>query len=270
MRTVFEVFVWGVIETESKHQVVWFFDGTVRFFVDWRHLLLILVSLSMFVIVISPYKFFLLFSQWCLRNSWISRRFKPLIDANLAPFKDRWRFWLGLRLLITEIMILISISFTSINPKIVAFTHVAMIMVLMMFQAYIRPYKSKFINILDLFFVVNFLLFVTSCVFLYVVVFKPGMTITTSNPYLFAVEIIYVGSAFIVCIGIVIYHAVARVKKYRKRKTYKANTPTESEVSISNVESITLESSQGVRYTALNVYARDNDSTRLRESLLED
>ena len=270
VRTVFEVFVWGVIETERDTQIVWFFDGTVRFFIDWRHFLLVFVSLLVFLIVITPYKFFLLFSQWCLRNPWISRHFKPLIDANLAPFKDRWRFWLGLRLLITEILILISIIFTAINPKIVAFSHVATIMTFMMFQAYTRPYKSKFINILDLFFIINFLLFVTTCVFLYVVVFRPGMTITTSNPYLFAVEVIYVGSAFIVCIGVVVYHAVRRVKNYRKAKIYKVNQPTVSEVSIGGPESISLGTSQDVRYTTIDAHIHIDDFARLRESLLED
>ena len=141
----------------------------------------------------------------------------------------------------------------------------------MMFQAYIRPYKSKFINILDLFFIINFLLFVTSCVFLYVVVFKPGMTITTSNPYLFAVEIIYVGSAFIVFAGVVIYHTVTRVRKYRMKKSYAASKPTVSEVTLSSREESTRsDSSQGVHYTVVNAYVCEDDAVRLRESLLED
>ena len=273
VRTTFEVFVWGTIETEKNNKIiVWFFDGSVHFFTDWKHLLLILVSLVMFLVVINPYKFFLFLSQWCLHNPWISRHFKPLIDANLAPFKDRYRFWLGMRLFITEVLILISIIFTSINPKIVAFTHVAIVMVLMMFQAYIRPYKSKFVNILDLFFIINFLLFVTSCVFLYVVVFTPGTVVTTSNPYLFAVEIIYVGSAFLVFIGIIIYHAVARVKSYRNKRGHmasKLNQPTVSVVEMNGSESISLQPPQSDQTTVIMNHS-DDEFMRLREPLLED
>ena len=271
IRTVFEVFVWGVIETENKNHIVWFFDGSVQFFTDWKHFLLILVSLLMFLLVISPYKFFLFLSQWCLHNPWISRHFKPLIDANLAPFKDRWRFWLGMRLFITEVMILISIVFTSINPKIVAFSHVAIVIVLMMFQAYIKPYKSKFINMLDLFFIVNFLLFVTSCVFLYVVVFKPGEVITATNPYLFTVEIIYVDSAFLVFVSILIYHAVIRVKNYQKKKSRlrsKVKQPTVSVVEISRSESISLEPTRDLQNVVIDT--RSDDYVGLREPLLED
>lgn len=274
VRTVFEVFVWGVIETadgNTQRYIVWFFDGSVQFFTDWNHLLLVLVSHSMFLAVISPYKFFLFLSQWCLHSPWISRHFKPLIDANLAPFKDRWRFWLGMRLFVTEILILISIIFTSINPKIVAFTHVGIVMTLMMFQAYIKPYKSKFVNALDLFFIINFLLIVTSCVFLYVVVFTPETVINASNPYLLGVEIIYVGSAFIVFIGIVFYYAVIRVKDYRRkhsRTKLSAKTPTESVVEIYTSESITLESNTDVQNNTVDTH--DENFVALREPLLDD
>ena len=270
VRTVFEIFVWGLIYTnENKPQVVWFFDGSVRFFTDWRHLLLVLVSLIMFLLVITPYKFFLFLSQWCIHSSWVSRHFKPLIDANLAPFKDRWRFWLGMRLIITEVLILISIIFTAINPKIVAFTHVAIVITLMMFQAYIKPYKSKLVNILDLFYIINFLLFVTSCVFLYVVVFTPGTVVTASNPYLFAVEVIYVGSAFVVFIGIIIYHAVTRVRTYRKKGGHmKVLQPSVSVVEIDGTESINLESSSDLRNITTGVH--NDNFVGLREPLLED
>ena len=280
LRTVFTVFIPNFLETEDGTHVVWFFDGSTQF-LRGGHLGLGLLSFVFLVFIIAPYKFFILLAQWSLKSSRISKRYKPLIDANLAPFKDRWRFWFGMRLFVIAFLLLLATVLIGKVPLLVTFIDLVTILLLLTLQAHIKPYKSKIINILDLFFLTNFALFLAVCLYI-----LPGTDKQEDiDEYYEWIEIVFVGSAFLVFIGIVIYHIVERVKEFlqylKRRQANRKPKVTTTEVSIdSSIEDDSIQSTRRSRLpsqhraqvtiTTLHRLERsDSGGDRLRESLLD-
>ena len=278
-RTAISVFVFATIGTDTNHTYrVWFYDGGEEYF-KGSHLALGLISIVFITFILTPYMLFTLLSQWCLYNSWISRHFKPLIDATLAPFKDRWRFWFGLRLLLINLLILISTLVTPLNSDANTYAQLVIIMLLLVFQAHIKPYKSKLLYYLDIFFLINYVLFLIGCLFIFGVL-KPKPE--EQGNYVTAVEVIIIGSAFLVFVVTIVCHIVIRVRKFYENKRSGENQ-VEGENGTEMEDASTLDSFQGrnsnsneyrpqiVTLSVVDMRGRDDDDgARLRESLLGD
>ena len=283
-RTATDVFIYANIGTNTDNNyVVWFYDGSERYF-RGKHLILSLVSIFFLLIILTPYMFFMLFSQWCLYNSWVSRHFKPLIDATLAPFKDRWRFWFGLRLLVINFLILISIVVTSYNAGAVTYAHLVIITLLLVFQAHVKPYKSKLLHYLDLFFLINYVLFLIGCLFIFDIL-KP--TKEEQKEYVTTVEIIIIGSAFIVFVVTIVCHIIIRVRKFHGERrggqmspihqSEGGGTEMDDVPSLNSINSNSNSDEQRPRNVTLSVVdirrirgEDDEGAVQLRESLLGD
>ena len=282
LRTVFTIFLPNFLETEDRTHLVWFFDGSMKF-LRGEHLALGLLSLAFLVFIIAPYKFFILLAQWSLKSSRISKRYKPLIDANLAPFKDRWRFWFGMRLFVIAFLLLLATVFIGKLPLLVTFIDLVTVLILLTLQAHIKPYKSKVINILDLFFLANFALFLATCLYILAGTNK-GRDLEEHYEW---IELVFVGSAFLMFVGIVIYHILERVKEFlrylKKRQANRKPKVTRSEVSIESAieedgsiqsthrsRSASQQRTAAVTITTLYRLERSDTEDRLRESLLDD
>ena len=91
----------------SYEQNVWLYDGNVHY-IQGKHTPLFLVALA-FGLFSLPYTLSLLFVQHLQRLPhlcmfrWVGR-LKPLFDAYAGPYKDRYRFWTGLLLLVRLIL----------------------------------------------------------------------------------------------------------------------------------------------------------------------
>ena len=267
LRTAFAVLVPAHIRTDDQTHTVWFFDGTVKF-LSGNHLVLVIISIIFLVFIIAPYTVFLFSAQWSLKSSWISRRFKPLIDASLAPFKDRYRFWFGLRLIIIAVLVIFAIFFSPSNPDVVTYIHLIIVFFLIIFQAYVRPYKSKAVNILDIFFLTNYTLFLIGCLFVFSGTFH---SVSDLNPYIAAVEMIAIGSAFLVFVGIVIYHVIARVRNQHNKK-YKVhlNSPDKDLANTGLKENTVVAADRQSSGNPKNITVIRVEMNRLREPLLDD
>lgn len=285
-RTATDVFIYAIIGTNTNNTYpVWFYDGGERYF-RGKHLILCLISIFFLLFILTPYVFFTLLSQWCLHNSWVSRHFKPLIDATLAPFKDRWRFWFGLRLLIILLLILISIIVTSFKAGAVTYAHLVIITLLLVFQAHVKPYKSKLLHYLDLFFLINYVLFLIGCLFIFDVL-KPGKE--QERVYVTTVEVIIIGSAFVIFVVTIICHVIIRVRKFYGERRGGGMSPNERDEegetemdhlpspnsSIHSNNNSNESQSGNVTLTVVDMRRNrggddDDDAAQLRESLLGD
>ena len=268
LRTAFSALVPTFIRTDEQSYNVWFFDGTEKF-LSGNHLYLAIMSIIFLVFIIAPYKIFLFSAQWMLRSSWISSRYKPLIDASLAPFKDRYRFWFGLRLMIIAVLVVVAIFFTPSYPDVVTYVHLVIIFILTLIQAYIKPYKSKVVNILDIFFLVNYSLFLIGCLFVFSGIF--GSVIDGLLPYIAAVELLAIGTAFIVFVGVVIYHIVERVRSHHKMSFDLG--PSETVVNKAKpkaIDPVTLNRESNLNLREQNLSSISAKMNMLREPLLED
>ena len=281
-RTATDVFIFANIGTNTnKTFVVWFYDGSEKYF-EGKHLILGLISIFFLLFILTPYMLFMFLSQWCLYSSWVSRRFKPLIDATLAPFKDRWRFWFGLRLLIINFLILISIVVTSYNANAVTYAHLVIITLLLVFQAHIKPYKSKLLHYLDLFFLINYVLFLIGCLFIFDVL-KPSKD--QEREYVTTVEVIIIGSAFVIFVVTIVCHIVVRVRKfYGEKRGGQMSLNQQDEVRESEMDDMPALNSihsnnsdelrRNVTLTVVDIRRNRNEddegAAQLRESLLGD
>ena len=152
-------FAYGTIELhfpDNYSQTVWYYDGSIHYLSDSRHLVLFFMVLIVICVFVIPYGVILTGIRFFSRIR-IVNKFRPLIDAYCAPYKDRYRFWFGARL---WVLFVIYILFAILrNSPVTLFLCQSIILTFFtLAQAAIMPFRSKVINWLDLFFMVNALL----------------------------------------------------------------------------------------------------------------
>ena len=101
---------------DGTTKTLWLYDSNIEY-LQGKHVPLFLAALLVLLLLLIPYTLVLLLIQ-CLSKPnhqilfWV-RKLKPLLDAYTGPYKDRYRFWTGLLLVIRTILFLI---FTLGNP----------------------------------------------------------------------------------------------------------------------------------------------------------
>ena len=130
----------------------------------------------------------------------------PLFDSFVAPYKEKYRFWFGVRaVILLYLAVMETIIFADIEALLLS--SITVVGAFAVTQAYIRPFKSNFVNILDLTFTTVFLLI--SSIVLYL---NP-----TSNGYAKSDIVVYCLGyvAFLLFCVIIIYHIHYVSKKSR-------------------------------------------------------
>ena len=120
--------------------VMWSVDTGVPFF-GVKFTILFVVCLLIFLIML-PFNFILLFNRklsWC---KWINT-FKPLLDAYLGPYKDKYSYWTGLQLLIRAIFLGLSACHQDVSLT----SGIIILGSLLCVQGVVHPFKSRFMNI---------------------------------------------------------------------------------------------------------------------------
>ena len=178
----------SVIEGPGNYtsRLVWFYDG--HDYGKSTHAILLALAVAFTVLFLLPYALLVTFSTHLLRFR-IVNKFKPFIDAYGGPFKDKWRFWFGLRLWITILLFGLNGALQGTNTDVVFIVIIIAVVSFMFLQNLVRPFKNRFIGALDLFFMANYLLLVTS------VFWAPGIfwwvyTLTTATAVLNTVLIV--------------------------------------------------------------------------------
>ena len=161
-RTVTNALMINTLQCGEYKWSVWNVDGNIDY-LGGKHAVLFTVSL-LFLITGLVYTGLVFSSQWLQRYSGkcckSTRdpvvRLKPLIDAYTGPFKDKYRFWTGL-CLIVRLMLTVVFSFTTtlqskLNNYIIQVTVVAMIVFIAVSG---RVYKDKCLTVLEIFSYLN-------------------------------------------------------------------------------------------------------------------
>ena len=154
MDTVIKVFSSTEVYIKNFGTIhVWSFDGSVGF-LSKEHVTLIIFTLVIVIALLLPYIVILLGGRLLLKYC---DKLRPVYEAIHGPYKEKNNYWFTARLLLLIAINIIYISLRSINIKfIVLFTGVLLILFTVA-QAHIKPFKNKFINMLDLFVMVLFL-----------------------------------------------------------------------------------------------------------------
>ena len=155
LRTIIEIYSLSQVQTSDGTISVWQPDPNVEYFTG-SHIVLFLIASLFLVCFTIPFALGFTFPKTVLRSKRLSRLF-PLVDSFVAPYKDKYRYWFGIRIIV---LILISVlTFDSFQfPQTVLAVSLTVVGLFALVQAYFRPYKSALLNTLDLTFMEMFLL----------------------------------------------------------------------------------------------------------------
>ena len=238
------------INTPVGHFTVWYINGNIPFWRDSKHIALTVVALFTLIFLLVPFLFFTTFGSLLLSCRYLkpySIYIRPFVDAYQGPYRDRYKYWFGLRL---WILLYTYICFTFLRgykPLLMLIMQMIPLLLFTMAQSYVRPYHSKITNLTDLFVLFNLLiLYLVMIYFLHVNGEKhkaDSYIGIISSPVMF------------IFIALVVYHLLKRFKM----KNILFRCPC--------YKRIIRESPNVAEYE--EIAGDSNSDTRLREPLLE-
>ena len=189
------------VYTEHSHYTAWLYNGTIHYGTE-VHLLLLIISSLFTVLFIIPYVLLALFGSYCLRFLCVNR-FRQFIDTIHSPYKDKYRFWFGVRLLL---LVLLS-AVTTLHNLDSFYQYLLQLILVISFtlcQAYLKPFTHRWANLLDNWCMINVIALVL--VNMYYVYGGSGA------------GYILLSALIIVCVtiaGVLVYHISLFVKKVK-------------------------------------------------------
>ena len=102
-----------------------------------------------------PYVFLLLFAKPLRPLACTNKYLRPLLEAIHAPYKEGKQYWFTLRLLLLCAMYGIYAKYRATNAYILYITTSPMLVIFLVLQAYIKPFKNTLVNILDCWLMMN-------------------------------------------------------------------------------------------------------------------
>ena len=148
---------------------VWSVDGNIEYG-SGKHLILVVVSCG-FLVVGLAYPVLVLcapllerYSHKCIpQHRWNPvAKFKPLLDAYGGPYKDKYRFWTGVTLMV-RLTLTVAFSFTSGRLAVVnAYIIISCVVGILTFWSFTKGvYTKTYLNLLEVFYLLNIFLLST-------------------------------------------------------------------------------------------------------------
>ena len=169
LRTVIDIVSYTTLSTTDhsstvNQTIVWFYNGE-----DYGHGIhgfYLALATTFTALFLLPYTILVTFSYCFMRFKLINKFFKPFIDAYGGPFKDKWRFWFGLRLWITLLLFTVDGGLQGKSPNTMLTIHRMIIIIFILIQSLRRPFQNRLIGLVDLFFMVDYWLII-ECYFIF-------------------------------------------------------------------------------------------------------
>ena len=204
-RTVIDTvtFVSIVTEGEKEEGIVWFFDGTHKISdpISVFFILLGSVTLACFIL---PYMVFFTFSTY-IQQRVNSTRLNAYVDASLAPYKNKQRFWFGVRLILISAIYVIIANRGTNNPTLTLTLELSLLVGFALIQTYTSPFKSLGVAFIDLSFLLN------------LIALTLGTSYTIQNKARFHDQDIIVNLSLSVAaltyVGIIVWHIMRKLHK---------------------------------------------------------
>ena len=222
-RTVITAFSFTYLQKyheDSRPLAVWLYDGNVSF-LQGKHIALFLMAVAVTVFFILPFTLLLLLAP-CIQasNHFVFKRLKmkllPLLDAYQAPYRDKFRFWTGVMLVIRSILLVgfgLNILGDSDINHLLTITVLSILLCCIWMTGIV--YKNTALSILEASFILNLLIL-------------SGWTIynrhaSNTNDGQTALVCTSTGIAFSTFICIVFYHTYLHLKSTRLYLYFKGN-----------------------------------------------
>ena len=191
------VMTYAEVYTSSDVHYVWYLDGTVKYG-GYSHRILMIVTLIVVLGLLLPYVLLLLFAKPLRPLACTNKYLRPLLEAIHAPYKEGKQYWFTLRLLLLCAMYGVYAKYRATDLYSLFFSTNLMLVIFLVFQAYIKPFRSKLINLLDSGLVMN----ITLIYLTYYYLFSKDSLI---------IKIIYFSSVFVTFVTLVmviVYHVL--------------------------------------------------------------
>ena len=251
LRTIIAALSLTTLHYPHKDIVVWMPDANVSLA---NYIPLVLLALIFLLIVFLPYTLLLLLGQWIQPKShlhllsWVNNpKLKAILDTYHSPYKPQHRYWTGLLLWVRCALFLVfTFKITgdeSVNLLVISSATSGIFAWLTLSG---MVYTSWYLNALEVSFILNLGILAAAT-----------YHVNQSGGSQAAVAYISVGIAFLIFVGIIIYHIHMRIKKvHQLRRTHEnrqgrceengnlerqcdviPNTVTHTEVSLSELRS---------------------------------
>lgn len=152
LRYVIDILTFSTLRSQESTHSIWFYDGNLDYFTSNHGIIAIIPALVTLIFII-VYSVAMIFIKQIEQRS---TKLKPFMDAYAGPFKDKYRFWFGLRLLVLAAMCLTYAVVGTDDPVLALAIQLLFLFLFMLLQAYVKPFRNPFINATDLFFMINF------------------------------------------------------------------------------------------------------------------
>ena len=149
---VVEAFSLGQIyegDNEVDYVHVWLRDGSVLYFKNIQHIMLMIVSFVLAAVLILPYLILLLGARWWIKYRFINLYCKPILDAVHGPYKEDRYYWFGLRLILVLQQLIVFLASGQYSINLVFWINCPILIIFTVIHTSAWPFKSKSVCILD-------------------------------------------------------------------------------------------------------------------------
>ncbi|XP_065914525.1 uncharacterized protein [Dysidea avara] len=157
LHALISVFAYVNVSSATHGSIVaWHLDPNVTYLTG-GHIALFLIAFLFLILYIIPFAFGLTFPNRLMRSRKLSHYFFPLVDCFAAPYKDKCRFWLGIKsVLLIYLAVTEAVLFSS--DEALLLSNIFVVGFFAFIQAFILPFKTLLSNVLDLLFMGIFLI----------------------------------------------------------------------------------------------------------------
>ena len=150
------------VYTSNDVHYVWYLDGTVKY-LGYSHRILIIVTLIVVLGLLLQYVLLLLFAKPLRPLACTNKYLRPILEAIHAPYKEGKQYWFTMRLLLLCSLYGIYAKYRATDVYSLFFATILMLVIFLVIQTYIKPFRSKLINFLDSGLVMNITLIYIIC-----------------------------------------------------------------------------------------------------------
>ena len=129
-------------------------DGTIPYGSTWGHVCLIILAVIFTCAFLIPYLLLSLFTSCCWRWRLVIR-FRPVFDTLYGPYKHKYAYWFGVRLLLLTIFAVIFAISQGVNIFAQLLSYQIILTLFVVAQAWIQPFKNKLVNLIDTYHIIN-------------------------------------------------------------------------------------------------------------------
>ena len=159
LRVITNILMLAVIRCKDTHWLVWSVDGNIGY-LSSKHIPLFVIAM-VFVFLGLVYTVLVFSAQWLQRYSGkcfkSSRdpvvKLKPFIDAYTGPYKDKYRYWTGLLLIVRLLLTTVFSYTTGIVPQINNYIIAVVTAVLLYLSRGV--YRDRKLDMLEAFYLIN-------------------------------------------------------------------------------------------------------------------